>query len=308
MKFRTLGQTGVQVSVIGLGGNTFGDGIDQAHTAAIVQCALEAGINFIDTAESYSGGRSEEYLGAALEGRRHDVVLGTKTGGKSQPGLEAGGRLTRRTLTMRLEASLRRLRTDYVDLYYFHFPDPLTPLEESLRAAEDLVRSGKVRYIACSNYAAWQVAMMAGIAERHGFTAPVVSQLAYNMLDRDVEREMLPACRQLGVSFVPFAPLARGFLTGKYRRNEPPGAGTRLERNSAARATYMTSAHFDRLARYETFAAASGHSVGDLALAWLLAHSEVGSIIAGATSPAQVLEHANAAEWSLSEDDISHMD
>ncbi|MBV9895646.1 MAG: aldo/keto reductase [Chloroflexi bacterium] len=307
MQFRTLGHSGVQVSVIGLGGNTFGDTVDHAGTSAIVRTALEVGINFIDTAESYSAGRSEEFLGAALEGCRDSVVLGTKTGGRNQPGLEAGGRLTRRTMVARLEASLRRLRTDYVDLYYFHFPDPLTPVDESMRAVEDLIRSGKVRYLACSNHQAWQVAVMVGIAQRQGTTGPVASQSAYNMLERDVEREMLPACRGLGVSFVPFAPLARGFLTGKYRRNQPPAEGTRLARTAQARESYFTEAHFERLARYEAFASARSRSVGELALAWLFAHSQVASVIAGATSPDQVREHARAADWSLSDDELREL-
>lgn len=307
MKYRTLGRTGVQVSAVGLGGNQFGNTCDASTTEAIVARALECGVNFIDTAESYASGKSEEVLGKALEGHRHDVVLATKAGARNDPGSEAGGRLTRRSLVARLEASLTRLGTDYVDLYYFHLPDPLTPLEESLRATDDLIRSGKVRYLACSNYPAWEVAAMVGICERRGYAAPVASQMSYSLLDRAVESEMVPACARFGLSIVPYQPLAGGFLTGKYRRNAEPPAGTRIARNQRLRQSRLTAQNFDVLERYEAFASARGRTVGELAISWLLANPVVCSVIAGVTSPAQVEANARAAEWVLEPEELSEL-
>ncbi len=304
MRYRSLGRTGVQVSEIGLGGNTFGAAVDASGTAAIVAKALDLGINFIDSAESYSNGKSEELLGKALASRRHEVILATKTGA---PNVGPAGRLTRRSLIERLEASLHRIGTDYIDLYYFHMPDPSTPREESLRAADDLIRSGKVRYLGCSNYAAWEVADLVGISERKGYSAPVASQMAYNLIDRAIESEMLPACAHFGLSLVPYSPLAAGFLTGKYRRDGEPPAGSRFAKNERVRAMRLTEANFAKLDRYTAFATQRGRAVGDLAIAWLLASPTVCSVIAGATSPAQLEEHVRAADWSLGPDDLSEL-
>lgn len=298
----------MQVSAVGLGGNQFGSTCDEAATAAIVAQALELGVNFIDTAESYSSGKSEEFLGKALQGRRHEVVLCTKAGARNDPGLESGGRLTRRNLIAKCEASLRRLQTEYVDLYYFHFPDPLTPLEESLRATDDLIRSGKVRYLACSNYAAWEVAAMVGVCERKGYAAPVASQVSYNLLDRTAEKEMAPACAHFGLSIVPYTPLAGGFLTGKYRRNAPLPDGARLTRSERARQARLTDQNFALLERFEAFAVGRGWTVGGLAISWLLANPVVCSVIAGATSPAQVQHNARAADWMLAADEVRELD
>ncbi len=294
----------MQVSEIGLGGNTFGNPVDAAGTKAIVDTALGLGVNFIDTAESYSKGISEQQLGTALAGRRHDVVLATKTGA---PGGEAGGRLTRTRLVARLEASLRRLGTDYVDLYYFHFPDPLTPIEESLRAIDDLVRAGKVRYPTVSNYQAWEVAEMIGICERRGYEPPAASQVPLSLLDRAAEKEMVPACAHLGLSIVPYSPLAGGFLTGKYVRGGAVPEGTRLARVERARVGRLTDANFDVLERYSAFASARGHTVGELAVSWLLAKAVVCSVIAGATRPEQVEANVRAGEWVLTPDEVREL-
>ncbi len=294
----------MQVSEIGLGGNTFGNPVDATGTKAIVNTALELGVNFIDTAESYSKGVSEEHLGKALAGRRHDVVLATKTGA---PSGDAGGRLTRTRLVARIEASLERLGTDYVDLYYFHFPDPLTPIDESLRAIDDLVRAGKVRYPTVSNYQAWEVAEMIGVCERRGYEPPAASQVSFSLLDRAAEKEMVPACAHLGVSIVPYSPLAGGFLTGKYARGGPVPEGTRLARVERARQARLTDANFDALEGYSAFASARGHTVGELAVSWLLAHQVVCSVIAGATAPAQVEANVRAAEWALSADEVREL-
>jgi len=291
----------VQVSEIGLGGNTFGNPVDAAGTKAIVDKALELGINFIDSAESYSKGVSEEHLGKALAGRRHDVVLATKTG---SPGGEPGGRLTRTRLISRLEGSLKRLGTEYVDLYYFHFPDPLTPIDESLRAIDELVRAGKVRYPTVSNYQAWEVAEMVGICDRRGYEPPAASQVPFSLLERATEKEMVPACARFGISIVPYSPLAGGFLTGKYARGRAVPEGTRLARVERARQARLTDANFDALERYSAFASARGHTVGELAVSWLLAHPVVCSVIAGVTKPEQVEANAKAGEWVLSPDEV----
>jgi aryl-alcohol dehydrogenase-like predicted oxidoreductase len=308
MRYRPLGRTGVQVSAVGLGGNNFGRYCDEAATTAVVRHAIELGVNFIDTAEAYSGGESELLLGKALTGRRHDVVLATKTGVRDEPGSEAGGRLTRKRILARLDASLQRLGTDYVDLYYLHFPDPLTPIDESLRALDDMVRTGKVLYPACSNYSAWEVAEMVGMAERHDIARPVAAQNAYNILARGVESELVPACTHFGISLVPYSPLAGGFLTGKYRRGSPPPGGTRGESSEAWRRTWLTDERFDAIERLDTYAQSKGQTVGALAVAWLLSRGVVCSVIAGATSPAQVAANVKAADWFMTDDELAELD
>jgi aryl-alcohol dehydrogenase-like predicted oxidoreductase len=274
---------------------------------AILDKAQEVGVNFIDTAEIYTNNESERLLGAALQGRRDAFVLATKTGiaEKGTP-TEAGGRLTRKRLIERLEASLKRLRTDYVDIYYFHSPDPITPLDESMRAIDDLIRAGKVRYLGISNYAGWQVAEACGIAERWGIARPAVQQGAYNLLNRAAEAEVIPACRHFEVGFVPYSPLASGFLTGKYQRGGAVPADTRFGRNPRAAAA-LSDGNFDKLDRYRAFAASRGRSVGELALAWLAASPAVCSIIAGATSPEQLAANARAADWALTREETAEL-
>lgn len=307
MEYRRLGKSGVRVSVVGLGGNTFGRFCDESQTASIVHAAIDLGVNFIDTAESYSNGVSEDLIGKALKGRRHEVVLATKTGVRTEPGSEAGGRLTRKRIVERLEASLRRLGTDYLDVYYLHFPDPQTPIEETLRAMDDMIRAGKVLYPACSNYPAWGVAEMVGICDRRDYAPPVVAQDAYSLLDRRAELELVPACLHLGLSMVPYSPLAGGFLTGKYRRGSAPPEGTRGHASEAWQRNWLTEEHFDTLDRLEAFAAVRDRTVGALAVAWLISQPVVCSVIAGATSATQVEANVQAASWTLSEDDLAEL-
>ncbi len=302
MQYRPLGRTGVQVSAVGLGGNQFGSTCDAAQTAAIVHRALDLGVNFIDSAESYSNGASEEMLGKALAGRWNDVVLATKTGAGNDP-----GKLSRRRIEQRLDTSLERLGADHIDLYYMHFPDAPTPLEESLRAMEDAVRAGKVRYVGISNHSAWQVAEAAGIAQRHGWSAPAASQVRYNLLDRAAEAEMIPACEHLGISLVPYSPLGGGFLTAKYEPGATPPANTRFGRRPAAGASYLTPERFEQLGRYRAFAQERGRIAGELAIAWLLAHPVVCSVIAGVTTPEQVEANVRAAEWSLTPAEVREL-
>ena len=301
MKYRELGRTGLQVSTLGLGTNQFGRVVDEAGAKAIIDCALELGVNFIDTAESYGGGASEQLLGKALAGRRDDFVLATKTGAGTDP-----GRLTRKRIMQRLDASLLRLATDYIDVYYLHYPELGVPLEESLSVLDDAVRAGKIRYAAVSNHAAWQVAEAVGVARRRGWSSVVASQMEYSLVERDVEREMLPACEHLGVSLVPYYPLAGGFLTGKYERNAPLPANTRFGR-APQRSRYLSDENFDRLQRWRAFARTHERTAGELAVAWLLAHPAVCSVIAGATTPDQVTANATAADWALSSSDVADL-
>ena len=295
------------VSVVGLGGNTYGRFCDAAQTAAVIHRALELGINHVDTADMYSSGVSEEFVGRAIADRRDRVVLATKTGFPMGTGPNDVG-LSRRRILSSVEASLRRLGTDYIDLYYLHRPDPVTPIEESLRTLDDLVRDGKIRYGAVSNYAGWQVAEMVGICERAGIDRPVVSQNLYNMLDRGIEAELTPACRHFGMSVIPFSPLAGGFLTGKYRRGEAVPAGVRGANNPSWQAQRLTERNFAVVEALERFARDRGHTMGELAIAWLLAHPVICSVIAGVTQPEQVDANAAAADWVLGADDLAEID
>lgn len=303
MEYRRLGTSGLLVSAVGLGGNTFGRFCDAAQTAAIVHRALDLGINHIDTADLYSLGLSEEYIGKAIAGRRDEVILATKTGFPLSDGPNGQG-LSRRRIIANLEASLRRLGTDYVDIFYLHRPDALTPIEESLRALDDLVRAGKVRYAACSNYSGWQIADMVHICDRRGYAAPVVSQSLYNLLQRGIEDEVIPACTHYGMSVVPFSPLAGGFLTGKYRPGQAVPEGTRGAASEAWQQERLTEKNFAALATLEEFAHERGRTIGELAIAWLIAQPVVCSVIAGATKPEQVEANVKAAEWQLTGDDL----
>ncbi|HET9017385.1 MAG TPA: aldo/keto reductase [Thermomicrobiaceae bacterium] len=307
MQYRQMGTSGVMVSVVGLGGNTYGRYCDADQTAAVIHRALDLGINHVDTADMYSSGVSEEFVGRAIADRRDRVVLATKTGFPMGQGPNDVG-LSRRRIIDSVEASLRRLGTDYIDLYYLHRPDPITPIEESLRTLDDLVRDGKIRYGAVSNYAAWRVAEMVGICARESLERPVVSQNLYNMLDRGIEAELVPACRHFGMSVVPFSPLAGGFLTGKYRRGEEVPAGVRGANNPGWQAQRLTDRNFAVVEALERFATGRGHTMGELAIAWLLARPVVCSVIAGVTRPEQVEANAAAADWVLNADDLIEID
>lgn len=302
MRYRPLGRTGVQVSAVGLGGNQFGTACDAVQTSAIVHRALDLGVNFIDSADMYGKGASEEALGKALAGRWDDVVLASKTGAGDEP-----GKLSRRRVAQRLDASLRRLGSDHIDLYYMHFPDTATPLEETLRALEDALHAGKIRYVGISNHAAWQVAQAVGLAERHRWSPVAASQVRYNLLDRGPEAEMIPACTALGVSLVPYSPLGSSFLTGKYALGATPHPDTRFGRRAGAGAQYLTAERFAELDRYRSFAEARGHSIGELAIAWLLTRQVVCSVIAGVTKPEQVEANVKAAEWAITDDEVREL-
>jgi aryl-alcohol dehydrogenase-like predicted oxidoreductase len=307
MEYRSLGRSGLQVSVVGLGCNNFGMRIDKDQAKAVVDRALEAGVNFFDTADIYGGTQSEVFLGEALGERRQHVVVATKFSGPTGegPGNKGG---SRRYIMKAVEASLRRLNTDYIDLYQYHFPDPATPIEESLRALDDLVSAGKVRYIGNSNMAAWQVVEAHWTAHESHLVPFVSAQNEYSLLDRRIERELIPACQKYGLGILPYFPLASGLLSGKYKRGEAPPAGTRLAAWGPRGERLLTDRNFDVVEGVERFAAERGKSVLDVAIGWLASQDAVSSVIAGATSPEQIETNANAAGYLLSPEELAEID
>lgn len=289
------------VSVVGLGCNNFGMRIDEAQTRTVVHKALDAGINFFDTAEMYGGdGVSEEYLGKALGSRRGEILLTTKFGYSPLDG-------SRGNIIKSVEGSLKRLGTDYLDLYQIHKPDPETPIEETLEAMDKLVRDGKVRHIACSNYSGAQLDEARAASAKGGFAPYVTAQSQYSLLNREVEDEVLPACRKHGIGFLPFFPLESGLLTGKYKRGVAAPEGTRLSDERFA-GRFLKEESFDVVERLEAFAKARGHTILELALSWLVSKPEVVCVIAGATKPEQIEQNIAAARWSLSEDEFAQVD
>ncbi|MXY22793.1 MAG: aldo/keto reductase [Dehalococcoidia bacterium] len=303
MQYRQLGSSGLQVSAIGLGTNNFGRRLDAAATETVVHAALDAGVNMIDTSNSYGGGDSEEFIGRALKGRRHEAVLATKVSSRVSEGPNNAGN-SRKHIYDQVDVSLRKLRTDYIDLYQIHWWDPNTPIEETLRALDELIRAGKVRYAGCSNFAAWQVCESHWTAKTLGINGFVSMQPHYSMLYRQPEEEMIPFCEKYGIGILPYYPLENGFLTGKYRRGQPAPDGTRLSENDRGA---LTSRNFDILEGLEGFASERGHTILELAFAWLLASPMVSSVIAGATRVEQVEGNAASAAWSLTAEEVEEV-
>lgn len=301
MQYRQLGDSGLQVSAVGLGANNFGSRVDARGTKAVVHAALDSGVNLIDTSNSYGGGLSEEFIGRALKGRRGQAVIATKVSSRVADGPNQSGN-SRKHILDQVDISLRKLGTDYIDLYQIHWWDPGTPVEETLRALDDLIRMGKVRYAGCSNFAAWQVCESVWTARTLGINGFASVQPRYSMLRREIEAELLPFCAKYGVGVLPYYPLENGFLTGKYRPGEPPPAGTRLAADDRG---VFTDRNFAILGRLESFCAERGRSILELAFAWLLANPNVSSVIAGATRAEQIEANAASAEWTLSADEIS---
>jgi aryl-alcohol dehydrogenase-like predicted oxidoreductase len=295
---RRLGESDLEVSVVGLGGNNFGRRVDLEGTRAVVDAALEEGVNFLDTADIYGRGESETLLGEVLEGRRDHVVLATKFGMDMGDG--RGPRGSREYVLSSCDASLRRLRTDVIDLYQYHQPDGVTPIAETLGALDELVRAGKVRWIGCSNFSAEQIEEADAAAREHGFARFVSVQNEYSLLRRDIEREVVPAAVRLGLGVIPYFPLASGLLTGKYRRGEPAPDGTRLH----GRDTAGTDAQFDTIEALERYAAERGVSLLEVAIGGLAALPGVASVIAGATTPEQVRANAAAGRWTPTAADL----
>jgi aryl-alcohol dehydrogenase-like predicted oxidoreductase len=305
---RNLGRSGLIVSAVGLGCNNFGARIDMNETRAVVHQALDLGITFFDTSDTYGErGASEEYLGRALGARRRDIVLASKFARPMDP----EGRLqgaSRRYIMNAVEASLRRLNTDYLDLYQQHIADPRTPIEETLRALDDLVRQGKVRYIGCSTLAAWQVVEAQWTSTHLGLHRFVACQERYSLLERELDAQLMPVIQSYGLGLIPFSPLANGLLTGKYRRNTPLPAGARLTKTARLAERYLTERNWEVVERLGDFCAARGRGLLELAISWLLGRPGVASVIAGATTPEQVAANVAAAEWALSREDMDEID
>jgi aryl-alcohol dehydrogenase-like predicted oxidoreductase len=309
MEYRNLGNSGLKVSVVGLGCNNFGMVIEAEQSRAVVHRALDAGVTLFDTADIYGNrGGSEQMLGKALGDRRRQVIVATKFGMAMGDGPYSKG-ASRAYIVAAAEASLKRLGTDYIDLYQIHFPDPETPQHETLEAFNDLVRAGKVRYIGCSNFAAWQLADAMWLSREHHLAPYISAQNQYNLLDRRIERELIPACKHFGVGILPYFPLASGFLTGKYRRGAEPAKDTRFGGMMRAGASRMLSdENFATLERLEEYARGHGHSMVELAIAWLAAQPQVGSVICGATKPEQVTANVKGGDWKISGEENAEID
>ena len=308
MTLRNLGSSGLQVSLVGLGCNNFGGRLDLERTRQVVHRALELGITLFDTSDSYGNrGGSETQLGQILGERRKDIVLATKF---CSP-MDDEGRLkgaSRGYIMRAVEASLRRLQTDWIDLYQLHRPDPLTPIEETLRALDDLIRQGKVRYIGCSNLPAWQVVEAQWTAKDLNLNAFVCCQDEYSLLFRKPEAELLPATEAYGMGMLPFFPLASGLLTGKYQRNQALPEGARLTTTATMADKYLTEANWACMERLRGFAEERGHTLLELAFSWLAAQPTVASVIAGATRPEQLDANLKAVDWALTPDELAQVD
>lgn len=306
MEYRRLGKTGAKVSLLGLGCNNFGMRCDYDESAKIIHQALDIGINHIDTANGYGGGRSEEFIGKAVKDRREQAFIATKFGLLGGQGVNTKGG-SRLHLMQMAHDSLKRLGTDYIDLYYLHTYDAETPIEETLRGLDDLVRQGEVRYIGCSNFAAWQMANALETSKHHHLHAFACVQNHYNLLRREAEPDVVPFCKRSGTGLIPFFPLASGMLTGKYKQGQPPPPGSRMETSKWA--TYnLSDRNFKIVQGLEGFAKERGRTIGELAIAWLAANPAVPSIIAGATRPEQVVANAKGLEWKLTAEELKTID
>jgi len=306
--YRTLGKSGLEVSAVGLGCNNFGMRIDLDAARKVVHKSLDLGITLFDTADIYGNmGGSETMLGQILGERRKDIVLATKFSGPMADG-KTRRDTSRRYIMTAIEASLKRLKTDWIDLYQLHFPDPLTPIQETLGALDDLVHHGKVRYIGCSNLAAWQVVEAQWTSRHLGVARFISCQDEYSLLVRDIEREKLPAIEAYGLGLLPYFPLASGVLTGKYKRNSPPPAGTRLAAMQSLSNRFATDANWNIVEQLEAFCERKAHKLLDLAFSWLLARPSVSSVIAGATKPEQLEQNVTAAGWAITPEEVAEVD
>jgi aryl-alcohol dehydrogenase-like predicted oxidoreductase len=319
MEYRRLGKSGLKVSEIGLGcGSTgFAGKADEQTALNIINHAVESGINYIDMSEVSAEGRSETLVGKALKGKRSQVIISTKfgthriVGPSEQPG-------SRSWLIKSVENSLKRLDTDYIDLYIMHEPDPSTPIEETLRTLDDLVRIGKVRYIGCSVFTAWQLCEAMWTSKTHNLESFITASSKYNLINRDIEREFVPCCQTYGVGIVPIAPQAGGFLTGKYQRGKKMPEGARFttvppfadakHQDLRIYDKFLTDANFDKLAKLEAFAGERGHRVGELAVSWLLSRPWVSAVLVGVTSTEQLTQNVAGLGWKLTAEDIVQLE
>ena len=307
MEYRNLGSSGLRVSLVGLGCNNFGMRLDLEQTRAVVDRAFDLGITLFDTADMYGGrGGSETQLGKILGHRRKDIVLASKFGmAMSDDGTKIGA--SRRYIMSAVEDSLRRLKTDWIDLYQLHQPDPLTPLDETMRALDDLVTQGKIRYIGCSNLPSWQVVESQWISKSMGLNRFVSCQDEYNILNRNVEAELIPAMQKYGCGLLPYFPLASGLLTGKYKRTEMPEGARLTDMPTFANRIYLTDENFDIVDNLNKFAHKTGHSILELAFGWMASRPTTASIIAGATKPEQIDANVAAVNWVLSQSEIDEV-
>lgn len=307
MEFRTLGgAVGFDITVVGLGCNAFGRRLDEEASRPVIHAALDAGITFFDTAEIYGDGLSEEFIGRALEGRRDEVVLATKFGLRTLhvPGKGPGkGRGSRANAMAAVDKSLKRLRTDHIDLYQLHMPDPSTPIAETLEALSDMVTAGKIRLFGCSNFSAAQMREAIEIAGDARLRSFVAAQNQWSVLDRDIERDLVPVCAENGIGILPFYPLAKGLLTGKYRRDAPPPKGSRLASGGG-----LARADFDVLEALENFATGRGFDLLTLAVSWLVAQPTTASVISGASRPEQPARNVAAAGWKMMPEELAEID
>ena len=303
MKYRKLGNSGLEVSAVGLGANNFGGRLDYQSSNKVISQLFDVGINLIDTSNSYGNTLSEEYIGKALEGRREQAVIATKVSSRMSEGPNQAGN-SRKHIMEQVEQSLTRLRTDYIDLYQIHWWDPTTPVEETLRALNDLVTQGKIRYFGCSNFTAWQVCESVWTSKELGIQTFVSVQPHYSMLERNVQQELIPFCGKYGVGILPYFPLANGFLTGKYRKGSPSPAGSRLESDNKGLFNDNNYALLERLIK---FSEDRNRTVLELAFAWLLYNKDISSVIAGATKPEQVVGNAAAADWELTDEEYDEV-
>ncbi|MGW1678252.1 aldo/keto reductase [Saccharopolyspora sp. NPDC002376] len=304
METRRLGGDGPALSVVGLGCNNFGMKLDQQASAEVIGAALDAGITHLDTAEMYGEGRSEEYIGAALGARRDEVVIATKFLPRPKDEPYTPGALRKRILDA-CEGSLRRLGTDRIDLYYQHYPDPEAPVDEVLETLDELVKQGKVLHVASSNVSAERIATAANVSAERSLPRFCGTQIEWNLLSREVEQSIVPAARDNGLGVVPYFPLASGMLTGKYRRGSSFPAGSRFDAMSYFADRFVNDESFDRVEALTAFAEERGHSILELAVAWLAAQDGVASVITGATTPDQVRANAAAANWTLTSADLT---
>ncbi len=308
VEYRRLGKSGLKVSAVGLGCNNFGMSMDSQQTTEVVAAARDHGVTLFDTADIYGGGDSERFLGQALGKHRSQAIIATKFGNSTGAG-DAGA--SRRYILSAVEASLKRLNTDYIDLYQIHTPDPETPIEETLRALDDLVRSGKVRYLGCSNFAAWQLVQSQWVSRSMGTEKIISAQNRHSLVARAIEGELLPACEQYDVSLLPFFPLESGLLTGKYQAGQEPDAGTRWHawKNRGAFAeSFWSEQRFAQVEQLESLCERYQHSLLDLAFGWLLQKPVVGSVIAGATSVSQIQGNVEASRFRPTAEELALID
>ena len=309
MKYKKLGRTGLKVSQICLGAMNYGDPVSETESINIVKSAIAMGVNFFDTADAYAGGRSEEILGKALKGERQSVVIATKVCGKTGPGANDSG-LSRKHMMQAIEESLRRLQTDYIDLYYAHTPDYETPVEETLRAMDDLVHQGKVRYIGCSNFSAWQLCKARGMSDIYNLVRFECVQPPYNLLTRDIELELLPLCADDGIGVCVYNPLAGEMLTGKHEFGKPPAEGrfTHKIMGSGYLERYWSAMNFDAVDKLKQLAKEHGCSMPQFALAWILNNETITSVLSGTTAIEQLQENLSATEIKLSQKELNVCD